>query len=360
MNRKNLAFASTLVFGVASLSGCSKSVEQVNLDFGRLYDSSISDESLSGHVTSLTHSTLEGKISNEDSFVLLICDIDSTCTCFATFRVTLISYLKNKNLDLYTIKPTEFDGGAETHDLKISAAEGYEDLAIFSNGSLKYQNQRNGSDDSWSNDYSTFADYLKERVSIPSMLKISKDQLETLDDSYDHYVIIYSRESCPDCSYLSKNFLRSFNKGDWNTSFIIDCDVEGIRYKDGAYDAEQWKAFKDQHGLSNVSNTEYGYDVGYVPTLQFVSNGSIEDMAVYFNDSLSANNDGSYKVSMSYWNGSREHNFFSSLANEVTTNFNDIVITSDQVSDGRWNKDAASKYHDPLVKGFLSFYLSKE
>jgi hypothetical protein len=361
MNTKGLFLSLISLFSASSLVACNDTVNAVNLDFGRLYDSSLSPTEFAGRVTSLTYSGLLARHSNQDNFLLLVAEVNSTCVCFAKFRTTLLHYLSVYNADLYVIAPSEFDGaGKDTFNLKLGG-QGYETLAIFKEGSVAYQNQRAGEEDSWSNDYDTFLAWVKARVHIPAMLYVKLDQLDSLEQSHSEYVLGFLRASCPDCSYLTRHFLKSFNAGDLNESYVIDCDAPGIRYDaQGNYDAAQWQAFKDKYGLSLLNNKEFGYGTGYVPCFGFYNNGNIDDFAVYVNDALTLNSDGSASVSKTYWDDSRVHPFFEKLDKSVVTDLQGLAVPKADVDDGSWAYDAAAKYHDPLIKGFLTYYLSKK
>jgi hypothetical protein len=360
MKTQRLLFSSLCLLSSLALGGCSSSEEAVNLDFGRLYDSSLSSSDLAPHVTSLTHSQLAAHHDNKENFLLLVAKVNDTCTCFAKFRSTLLRYLSNSNADLYVIAPSEFDGGNLTYDLKIGLT-GYETLAVFKDGVVAYQNQRSGEDDSWSNDYETFVTWVKAHARVPSMLYISLSQLQSFNDTHSEYVLGFLRASCPDCSYLAHHFLKSFNTGEYNLSYVIDCDAVGIRYDaNGNLDKEQWQAFKDRYGLSSAMNKEFGYGTGYVPCFAFYNNGNIDDFAVYVNDNLTLSSDGSATITTTYWDGTRSHPFFESLDSSVATNLLNLSVPSTDVDDGSWAYEAAAKYHDPLMKGFLSYWLSKK
>lgn len=341
-----------------ALSACNSSTPSpVALEFGSLYDSSLSFQE---NTRNLGYSSFNGMLDQKESFVLLVGDVASTCTCFVSFKGVLQEYLKNTNLLLYTIKPSEFDGdGKDVGSLKVSSANGYETVAIYENGSLKFQNQRQGESDAWASDYVTFATWLKARIHRSSMLYVNKNQLDKLGENNDHYVLIFSRASCPDCSYVFSHLVKAFNAGDYNTSYVFDCDVKGVRYDAaGNYDAALWQAFKDAYGLSTLNDADWGYESGRVPMAQFISNGTIEDAAIYVNDVLTKKTDGSYAVSQSYWNGT-SHNFFASLPANTVADFTSLSIPASDVDDGSWKYEAAAKYHDPLFKGFLTYYLSK-
>ena len=121
---------------LAALSACqnTESYTKVNLTFGKLYDSSKS-EYIDDHLVTLTHSGLTSLVNSKKEFVLLVYDKDNTCTCWADFEKTILSFVKMKNALMYAISPSEFDGGHETFGLTISKSE--ETVAIFEEGRSK-------------------------------------------------------------------------------------------------------------------------------------------------------------------------------------------------------------------------------
>lgn len=388
-----LAFSALSLVG--GLSACSNDTPTpVALEFGRKYDADMplwDSEPTSrtykvGNLKLIGYTDLVGLIeSRKISFVLFVGDATSDCTCFSYFRDSLKSYIQSSNAFIYAIKPSEFNGdGKKTYAINVSADSGRESIAIFENGALKYQRQRAGENDAWSNDPTTFKNWMNARVSVSSMLYIDLAQLEkivvdsTPFNGLDHCTIGFFRDRCGDCRYLSDNFLKTYNLSTHAESYVIDCDVPGIHDPvDGTTDPTvasqaQWAAFKAKYGLAVSATNPLGFDTGYVPTFLYYQNGAIADAAVYDNDSIEANaTGGTYKVASSYWDGSRTHEFFSSLKNNEVKNFlsegalqaipsSDVTPYSyENVTSYMWNHDKAALYHDPLLKGFLDFYISK-
>lgn len=380
---------------LGGLGACStESVTPVAMEFGRKYDAALplwdyeptSRTYKVGNVKVIGYSDLTGFVDDRKlSFVLFIGDVTTDCTCFSFFKSTLESYIQSTNAFIYAINPTEFNGdGKKTYDLKISANQGNESIAIFESGILKYQRQRSGENDAWSNDAATFKNWINARVSFSSMLYIDVLQLEKIVvdassfNGLDQCTIGFFRDRCGDCRYLSDHFLKNYNASIHAESYVIDCDVPGIHDPtDGttaatAASMAQWNEFKAKYGLAKSEATPFGFDSGYVPTFLHYSNGDVDDADVYDNDALARGEKNSvYKVSESYWDGSRNHEFFSNLAKNEVTNFLtsaplQAIPESDvtQYVDGTetsyfWDHDKAAIYHDPLIKAFLDYYISK-
>src|SRR5574344_1771829 len=116
---------------------------------------------------------------------------------------------------------------------------------------------------------------MKARVSVSNMLYLDVLQLEKLVadpatiSGFDHAVIGFVRDRCPDCSYLSDHFLKDYNLTAHAESYIIDCDVPGLHDNADGTTNSKWGDFKDTYGLSKAKDADFGFDTGFVPTFQF-------------------------------------------------------------------------------------------
>jgi hypothetical protein len=389
---KTLFLAANALLLAGGMSSCTKEViSPVALSFGRKYDADLAfydnDETSRtykiGNIKNIDYDYLTkgdtSLIGRQMNFVLLVADVTTDCTCFAKFKASIAAYIEQTNAFVYAIAPTEFKD-KETLGIPVSTSLGYESIAIFEKGTLRYSRQRAGEEDSWSTDAETFKSWMKARVSVASMLYIDVLQLEKLvaDPStlsgFDHAVVGFVRDACPDCSYLSDHFLKDYNLGEHAESYLIDCDVPGLHNNaDGTTNKTQWTAFKVKYGLASSSDPEFGFDTGYVPSFQFRRAGNvIEDAEVYVNDDIALNADGvTCALASTYWDGSRNHPFFESLASSIETNLLKVdalkaIPASDYTSEVyngttylSWNHDKAALYHDPILKGFLDYYLAK-
>ena len=86
-------------------------------------------------------------------------------------------------------------------------------------------------------------------------------------------------------------------------------------------------------------------------------------MAVYLNDTLTIEN-GICKVASTYWDGGRKNPFLASLDASIESNLLGLEIPEGEYTTDTygsetytsWNHEAAAKYHDPILKGFLDYY----
>jgi hypothetical protein len=389
--KKTVLLAFSALAFAGGMTACTKEViTPVQIEFGRKYDAdlplwdydSTSRTYKVGNVKDIDYDHLadssSGLVGRKLNFVLLIADVTTDCNCFAKFKSSITSYIQSSNAFFYSINPSEFKG-KDTLGLKVSTAEGSESVAIFENGAVKYQRQRAGEADTWSTNADTFKTWMNARVKVSNMLYIDVLQLEKLviDPSRftgtDHAVIGYLRDHCPDCSYLSDHFLKTYNLTEHAESYVINCDVPGLHDNADGTTNTKWQDIKDTYGLSKTKDPDFGFDTGYVPTFQFRRAGNlVEDAEVYVNDSIDVNSDGTTcSIKATYWDGSRPNPFFASLDKSVVTDFTKVAALQTipladcetYVSQGKtyygWAHDKAAIYHDPLIKGFLDYYISK-
>lgn len=392
MNKKRAALpllAACLALPI--LTSCGEKITEVALPFGQLYDSS-SSVSDTDHFRALAaHSDLKSKVEAEDSFVLIVLPKDLGCTCWSNFCATINRYQAKKNLLIYSIGADQFDDSSVSK-FSLDVDAHLADVAIFENGTLKYQQKADGTSDSFAKDLTVFSDWMNARLSFSDMLYVNKTQMDALYAGTTPFTLGFVRTTCGDCSYVESNFLKEYNKTSHSVSYLIDCDVNGIRYFNGSAPSSkdtatadekaastQWKTFKDDYGLSNEYDTDFGYDGGFVPTwfhLNPSANtetkpwGAIDDADVYFNDTVIPDS-GSYKVSSSFFDGKRNLLFLGDAdalqkGGCTTTTLTGLALDSSQIDVYHlesgdyyvWNHEAAAKYHDPLLKSFLEKYIA--
>ena len=363
--KKRFLFCAVLT-SLSLLSGCQKEeAELINITFGKLYDSSLV-ETIENHLVTVAHSELTSLVSEKKEFILLVYDKNNTCTCWEEFEKTILSFVKRKNALIYAIAPTEFDGGHETFGLNIAKNE--ETIAIFENGEVKHQKTTSGNKDEFMKE-EKFASWLNEKVHFSKMLYVNLTQFFALFDKGEQFTVGYLRSSCPDCSYVEDAVLSSFNAKDNNVSYVIDCDVNGIRLRNGEYDEEQWNTFKESFGLSSSGSEDFGYGQGYVPSFYTYTgyraqtfSETIADAVVYLNDKIEKNAEtGEYYVADSFFTEERETVLgFLGNTKVETTVLKGMKIPAEDIENGSWKKSEAAKYHNPLLEAYLTAYVGKK
>lgn len=356
---------------LAAVSSCSPSnLEKVAITFGREYDATLVSDTYAvvPHLDEVTRGGLQSLVTDERNFVLVVYDRESTCTCWARFSESLNNYMQNKDAMVYGIQYSLLDDGGSTFGLTIASGENT--LAVFQNGAVKYQyTTKSDNDPLW--DPATLADWLDLRVTWSNMNYVSLSQVDALFKGGVEFTLAFMRSTCGDCSYVERHLLKERASTPLlNTIYLLDCDVPSIRYNDnGEVDAEAWQAFKDKYGLSVSGNATYGYDLGvvptfvrYLPTTSSNYSSCVKDMAVYFNDSVSKNDDGTYKVSNSYYDGMHYHEFLDGVTFEnvilgkTLTEDQIDTYTSGETTYYSWKHESAALSHDPILNQFLDFY----
>ena len=353
MKNKGFLFLASLPLAM-SLFACETETKKVLIPFGQEYDSSLA---LKEHLTKIDYGLYESFLEEKRSFALIVRGDNEDCRCWQIFNETISSYLKEHHARIYVIPREEM---LESHSLRFQS--GANTIAIYENGALAHQKLIKDSED-LASDPAALSAYLSERLYYLPIRYISRNQLESLYTAdIAGFTIAFGRESCSDCRYLYSNFLAKIAPKLVGGIYLFD--VDEIRA-----DPEAYQDFKDEYGLSSLYS-EFGYGNGVVPTFQYVTPGQAErkaelvkDACVYLNDALEKDGD-TYKVSATYWDNSRSHPFLSeSFSNVDLTKVSGIQ--SEEVYDFGtgaiyWKNEAASFYHDSILKTFLSYYVGIE
>ncbi len=378
MKKKTLLILS-LFPSLFSLCGCSSSSEIVTIPYGSLYDEK---EKGVSHFKAISYADLSSMIDTESNFFLVVRGADSSCICWTYTRDNLAKYCKYSNLEVNYMSLDDFSNS----DYRgLSLVRNKSTIAVFKDGKVEYQCTFD-EEDEIGKEYDALASWISSYLKVGNVLYISKSQLDALYEGDTPFVIAFSRSSCSDCSYLNNHHLRDLASSSlYKKSYLFDCDVEGVRlYKGKSPDADgdeeermaysNWTSFKDEYGLSNTYNEEFGYKEGYVPTFAYCLPGlgkasSIKDMLVWGNDSVAKNGE-KYVISDSYFSGSRDHEFLSDSeilekAGVKRTNLVGLELEEEEVNvygDGSyisWAHSSSATYEDPLLTAFFSFYLGK-
>ncbi len=372
MNKKAFLLPLLLVGSLTSLSACSESDEQVKLSYGSLIDS---------ETTQISYSTLTKMVSNEESFILILrpgLETDITCSCWKIFSSHCNSYVQDHTRILYEINVYNVQDQNETYGLEAPSSQD-PGFAIFENGQLvkQYFYTAKSTPTYWTN-VDALATFLDEITEEPQLIYIDESALETKVLNGDEFIVTYVWNSCSDCGYALPNVLDPYVRGhDLDDDiYLIDLEVEGLLLVDGVKDNtnENYLAFLKKYGISEDGSAKYGYSPsgdssrGYVPTTQYYRNGVLRDADVYFNDTVSVNDNGEYYVSHSFFSEDRI-SYLGYVDNVETSVLEGMILSEEQVgsyeytdSEGTlqtyvyWENSAAASYHTPLLEAFLDTY----
>ena len=282
--RKIFSLISVVLFFVLIISGCGCSKGKAALSIG--------DMSATTYKT-ITMSELEAKIDDNDSFVLYV--YSPTCGACEMFKPILEKAIQSRGLIVYAIQYSQIRDGHELSSLKYTPS-----LVVYNKGEVLYKTDPNKNEDYFANKDGVLS-FLDKYTYMPTMYYISREQLRNKIDNDDSFIIYYSDGMCSDCASMYTSYLKRFLLENNNTKrfYVIETRAEGVRLTDGEANQEQWNEFKREYGLSKAGNDTFGYDVGYVPTLQFYQDGELSDMLVYLNDikeTISENDDGTKTI----------------------------------------------------------------
>lgn len=342
----------------------------VSLLFGtREFDGQEGDSPIS-HMKKLTdRSVLEAMVRRQENFVLLVLgEAHETCGCWNTFHAqNIVRFQQETGLLIHYLYSNEL---AEDYGMDVGTAKAT--IGIFRDGALAYQNSDADENAPFYRDYSSFRSWMLERICLPRVFYLTREQLSAKYDETSPFAIYFSRQTCGDCARMQSGAFRSYfeeRPTGIETSYAIDLDSVGIGAieKDGeiihrstAENAtpeqkeaqRQYEAFKEEYGLVESEGNPAGYGQGYVPTFFHVNpegngkkTGDVIDLsAVFYNDKVE---NGAFAESyftaerlalesLSYLRESDvEHKVLQDLATELPRN------------------EAYKAYHDPILVAYL-------
>ncbi len=372
MKKRAFLLPFLLLSTLGGLTACSDDEHLVQLSYGSLVDT---------ETTQINYSTLTKMVSNEESFILILrpgLDSEITCSCWRTFSTHCDSYVQDHTRILYEINIYNVSDQEETFGLEAPTSQD-PGFAVFENGQLvkQYFYTAKSTPTYWTN-VDALASFLDEITEEPKLIYIDESMLETKILNSESFIITYTWSSCSDCAYVLPNVLDPYAKShDLDEDiYLIDLEVEGLLLVDGTKDNtnENYLAFLKKYGISEDGSSKYGYSPvgdssrGYVPTTQYYRNGILKDADVFFNDTVSVNDNGEYYVSHSFFSEDRIQ-YLGYVDNVETSVLEGMILSEDQVivyeytdADGvlqtyvYWESNAAATYHTPLLEAFLDTY----
>lgn len=257
------------------------------LSYGKVYES---EEDVFNSDYDTSYKTFSYSVQNKETFILLVYN-SLTCGCYINFKIANKKYLFDNNIDIYTMDVTNLEN-QELYGFSIPKSTEYPSIAIYKQGSLVKQTNYNSGNEIFTTN-TAFIKFYTEYVNNPKIYHISKTKLDSYLADKKEFVMLFKSETCGDCTNLYLNVIDSFVNEKYNS--IVNDFIYVI---DKNYDFEGfvWQDIKDKYGLSSKINTNLGYSTGFVPTMQYISNGEIKAMDVYLNEAFENG-----KVSRSYF-----------------------------------------------------------
>ncbi len=354
MKALKTTLTSALIAGTLLLTGCQSTTDdRVQILEG--YSNITTYESLE------EYSAFSTLVESESTFIIVI--TNTSCSCTTTFLPILRDYVSENQLRVYTLELDLIKYQSDFFGLPITTGE-TPILGIYQDGNLKHYKSYitgNATKNKPFTDADAFATWMEERIIMPKIIYITKDELDAKFATNEKFVLYYGSSTCPDCAYVNVTCLKRYVRENAAKFVIyaIDREAEGIRLKDGVVDAATYTEFKDNYGLSNVLNTSLGYATGFVPTFQYIeANGSlpkddmsvIKDMCVVYNDQYAdVIGEHPFQITRTYFDGTRPLGYLDKV--EID---NIMGLYMDDAEDMH---EAWAVYHEPFLQAFFDTYI---
>lgn len=293
----------------------------------------------------------------KENFLVAVHPEKGSCSCWTNFEIVLNVVTKKSNLLCYKILYSEIND--ELYDsgngfLRLSDKPSF--YIVSNNKILKrfiYPSSSISDEDSnlFFNE-NTFVKVINKYIAAPVLYQVGIAKLAEI--AQGDAIVYYMRESCSDCSYCTPNLLMKYFGSDKkfnNKIYVLDLDPY--------YNTDAYQSIKDGLGLSTVNNPTYGYGNGVVPTFQVIKNGKIDDMCVYFNETIVKNAEGNYVISESYYSKNRVANlkYTDTVLDGTIIPQNEIIEYPEYNYIGIKNSQYHGSLYDPILTSFLDMYL---
>ena len=248
--KKNLSISLLFMLSL-SLASCGNNVSYpVTLSIGENI-SSIEDAQLT-EINRYTN--FKNKIESNESFLLVVYD-NLGCMCYIDFKNILEDYIFENNLVIYQITDTLLED-QNTYGINLDVS--YPSLVLFDNGQLAFQENYNADlATSIFNDFDELNNFLKDKIDMPKIIKLKKEEIEETLHSDEEMIVYFGRESCPDCRSYTSNVLYKYID---ETTFKNNIPFYYI--DTGMFEDEQeWKNFNPEEFGTLPSTITYGIDI---------------------------------------------------------------------------------------------------
>ena len=321
----------------------------VELDTADLYEKAIKGETF-------LLAAYQGEASNE-------------CTCWSSFQNIIVNYMNTYHELVYVYNAQRQDTSVK--DLNIAAPKNSSDPYLYI-----FKGKKKLVDFSYNNikdkaifedmDASTMYSNVHKFVERPSMFYVDDAYLSNNLKTSKEAMVIYVRNKCSDCKYVIPNVLIPYiNSHKMKIDFWL-FDMQpyyDLSNSETASEEEkaQYQAIKDKYQLSASSNSKFGYLNGVVPTAHYYKDGELKGAAVYFNDVVTAREDGSVYISDSFYSHERINNLVYLVDYHDWCIAKNVDITSEalQTRSGEyfWAQEKAAAFYTPIWNKFLNYYL---
>lgn len=194
----------SLVFSLVSCGGNGgEKIQKTPLLFGTKEFASQEVDSLS-HMKKLEdESVLQKMVVGKDNFVLVVMGrgetgSHSTCGCWNRFHEqNIVSFQREFNFLFYYIYSDQLSSS-----LGLSLGVEKATIGIFHHGELVAQNSDADEASPFYTSYEAFKTWMLDRIDLPRVFFVNKEQLDALYAGSQEFTIYFSRQRCGDCSYM--------------------------------------------------------------------------------------------------------------------------------------------------------------
>lgn len=315
----------------------------------------------------LSYSDLTAKMNDKENMLIAIYPEDG-CQCWGQFSIIIDDYVKNEHTIVYKIKYSSIEGNGNSWGFPLDSTR--PSFCYIKEGKIVKSYTYDTS--STSRFFKTLADFkadIDANCYQPNYYFVDQtyldDKLFTAKE--DKVLVGYIWKSCPDCNYCIPNVLAPYQQGKnfEQKMYIIDLEVEGLLLVNGVKDKTNanYVNFMKGHNLSDASGSDFGYSRGFVPSFQYWEQGILKDADVFFNDTLTQDDQGKIHVTQSFFTEERKtvlhylDGVETTVLQGMEVPLEDVTIYVDYGNYIAWNAASASKYHAPLLNAFLETYM---
>lgn len=288
----------------------------------------------SASLIELTYDEVEAKILKKEAFILYI--KQAGCMSCKAFAPILESWINESKVNVYSIERNKIPENSKLHFTYTPTVQ------IFKDGKMIDSQDPVKTETKMFNNVEELTKYFNKYVIINNQLYISDTTLDSMINNKETFLIYFSWKSCGDCQMMNKLFLDEYlydNVGKNQPLFVIEVDPWRSQKADNP---EVWENFTSKYHLSKVSDEEFGYRTGVVPTIQYYVDGEINDAVVYFNDVLAVDTNEEGEITGYRINFDVEDGVYSYYPEEIYDLYKDKVFTDYQnykdVTNGFYSK----------------------
>ena len=339
------------------LTGC-KSSSKARITFGSYIDK---------EATLLKYADLKMKVEDKENLLIAVWQDSEKCSCWDTFKKTLDKYVDEYDTRIYYIARSQFSDDDDSFGLSLLNDTSKPTFAFIKEGKRANEYIYSKDNQPLFESVDGLRKAIEKIADDPQYYYVDQAYLDNalFTEKQNKVVIHYVWHSCPDCNHSFPYVMLPYAKEhSFKTKiWIIDLEIKGLLLtEEGVKDKTNtnYVQFLKEHHMSAAGDEVFGYDRGFVPTTQVWENGVLKDMNVYFNDTVKKQEDGSFKVTQSYFSSERVSHlsYTNTVLEGITIGEEEVdVFEYGGVEYVSWNQNWAMKKHKPLLEAFLDKYV---